>query len=268
MATAGRRGSLHTLDVRATRQYTLNETVAEQLRKLPPVHTRAFWDYLREANQGSQRYVASEVLVMAVRYFVRHGNQEERDQAAELLVLRTKPLILRYARAVDRWRHSPESSDFLQKVSVTLWQHILDPQREFWEANFQEALRRIVISAARGAGSARDNRQQHEERFNSTNSQGGDRAWEPVDSAPTPDAQVLASVESAKLRDALLRLPYQEQQVLILLFEERLKITSQDSSEKTVCSVLGVTDRTVRNIRSRVLRRLRQLLGPQEEYSR
>ena len=213
-----------------SRNYRRRADVEAEIVGLPPADHAGLTAALRAAR-------APETLVHGIRRLNRAGRTAEAQAMADLLVERVAPLVARiaYAQAVP----AGDREDLAQMALTQMWQEVYDsaPQHEFWEVHFAHMVR---LSCGEAAERLRRQRR-HERPFKRAVSDEGD-AWSEEDSLADP--QALEPV--LLLPEALAQLEGNVRRALYLKslgYKER----SKDAGEPTISSLLGVSDRTVRN---------------------
>ncbi|HUS14995.1 MAG TPA: sigma-70 family RNA polymerase sigma factor [Chloroflexia bacterium] len=213
-----------------SRGYQRRAAVEAEIVALPAVTDPALLPALEGAT-------ALETLVHGIRRFRAAGRQAEAQVVAEWLIERAAPLVARIARG--QAVRAEDREDLAQTALLQMWQEVQNslPQHEFWEVHFAHMLRLACADAAerlRRPG-------EHERPFKRGTSDDGD-PWNEEDTLADPRA-----LEPAMLvPEALAQLDGNVRHALYLKtlgYKER----SKDSSEPTISSLLGVSDRTVRN---------------------
>jgi RNA polymerase sigma factor (sigma-70 family) len=223
------------------RSYQRRAEVEAEIVALPPADHAGLPAALRHA-------AALETLVHGIRRLLAAGRGAEAQTVADVLIERAAPLVTRiaYSQVVAVSDHD----DLVQNALVQMWQEVfnLGPQHEFWEVHFAHMVRMACLDAA-----DRLRRQRaHERPFKRGVSAEGD-PWSEEDTLPDPEAlePVLDVPEAmAQLDGNIRRALY----LKVLGFKER----SKDKNEPTISSILGVSDRTVRNY----LRAAEEILRP------
>ena len=213
-----------------SRSYRRKAEVEAEIRALPPAHDPALPGALEAAT-------AYETLTHGIRRLQAAGRTQAAEQVANRLIERIAPLVARIAagQAV-----LPDEREDLQQMALTqMWQEVYNPapQHEFWEVHFAHMLR---VTCADAAERLRRQRA-HERPFHRGTTDDGD-AWNEEDTIADPRAfepALLAPEALAQLDGNVRRALY----LKTLGFKER----SKDSGEPTISSLLGVSDRTVRN---------------------
>lgn len=74
--------------------------------------------------------------------------------------------------------------------------------------------------------------------------------WIPTDNADEPEAQVLQTLETDKLREAIISLNSEQQEVIILRFGQGLNLQeTSDMMNKTVSAIKSLQFRAIQNLR-------------------
>jgi DNA-directed RNA polymerase specialized sigma24 family protein len=223
------------------RNYRRRADVEAEIVALPPADHAGLLGALRRA-------VALETLVHGIRRLLAAGRHADAEVVANLLIERAAPLITRiaYSQVVA----AGDRDDLTQNALMQMWQEVCDraPQHEFWEVHFAHMARVACLDAADRLRRQR----QHERPFKRGLSDEGD-PWSEEDTLPdlaAPEPALLVPEALAQLDGNVRRALY----LKTLGFKER----SKDTNEPTISSILGVSDRTVRNY----LRAAEEILRP------
>ena len=116
---------------------TIDYAVDFDLRR-PYVRAR-----LAERIAGGGYVVPDVALVRAIRVAHERGDDAARDALFELLVIRCRPMFIRYASGL---RHRPElREDAIADMIEQLWKEILNPKERFIEMNFAYYLKCLCV---------------------------------------------------------------------------------------------------------------------------
>jgi RNA polymerase sigma factor (sigma-70 family) len=208
------------------RQYAYRTpAVAAEVAALPAPGDPAFLPYVRAAQEP-------ETVVRAIRRLVAAGDPATARQAGEVLYALITPRLGVIARHYFPYQPTP-AADLAGELSLQVWRAIRDlrPAHDFWAFNFWCAVNRDASGLAA-----------HLHRWV--------RAEVPAlpNDADHPDAPLPDPATTLYAAELLAALRPQERIVAVLL--------AQGHSTVTIAARLGVTDRTVRNIRRRAAARL------------
>ncbi len=233
---------------------------------LPVYGCADFWDAVEEPG------LALEVLVKCVRVAIRYGDSKGRNRVIEVIFRRTQMANEYWASSALRSTglQADERKALVNDLFADLCERVIraliDPQRRFWEENFQHCLRferqhayyaLMVREGHRGNRHAKQS-----ERVPRTLIESLDRAGEHINSdgevwqrdiEDKRAQQELLAVEHADLMQFVLRLPERLRMVVLLVYWEGRSI-------KDVAQIVGITDRSVRNRLSEAARLLRSEL--------
>ena len=229
---------------------------------LPMYGTLPFWRCIEETNM--QLALPLETLVTCARAAVAHGDEVGRNRILSVIIARTQSINERWAeQALARLPALSEErealiSDVYADLCERIIRAVLDPTRGFWEEHFQHSLffeRKHVYKACL----LREGWWQHElERAREEEAviprrvpralvESLDRPIITIDGdeqqMPIPDEraqQAFQAVEHADVPCLVMRLPEKLKAVIWLLFWE-------GRTEKETATILGVSDRTIRN---------------------
>lgn len=229
---------------------------------LPMYGTLPFWRCIEETNM--QLALPLETLVTCARAAVAHGDEVGRNRILSVIIARTQSINERWAEeALARLPVLSEErealiSDVYADLCERIIRAVLDPTRGFWEEHFQHSLffeRKHVYKACL----LREGWWQHElERAREEEAviprrvprvlvESLDRPIITIDGdeqqMPIPDEraqQAFQAVEHADVPRLVMRLPEKLKAVIWLLFWE-------GRTEKETATILGVSDRTIRN---------------------
>jgi RNA polymerase sigma factor (sigma-70 family) len=212
-----------------TRDYRRRPAVETEIRALPAAGATLV-AALRTA-------VAPETLVHGIRRLRTAGEAAAADTVMSLLIERISGLVaaVAYSQAV-----LPEDrEDIVQATFIQVWNEITDtrPQFEFWEVHFNHMVRLACADAAERLRQAR----RHERPFRTATNDDGD-TWSEESTLADPEA-----IEgSALVAEALAQLDGPVRRAFYLKMQG-FKEKSKDTSEPTISTILGVSDRSVRN---------------------
>ena len=222
------------------RGYTRRPEVEAEIRALPAVANAGF----AEAALAGR---FEETLVFAMRALVRSGNRAATEPLLERLLECAERRVAEHLnRLLRSWE---DREDAARTVAARLWEEVFDlsPQKSFWDINFTWKLKKCCIDAVQPHYRQRANERQFKRSETSD-----DRYPDEAASLPDPveiDADLyvpewLMQLEGVVRQAAVLKYHgYQEK--------------SNDPTEDTISSLLGVTDRSVRNY----LKKAREILS-------
>lgn len=227
----------------------------------------AFWRWLD--NLAVYSNLALEKLVGYVRQAVEAGDDTGRNRLVEVIIWRTQAMNQTWAYFA--LRHSPirvqdldgQAWDLYADLCELLVRSLINPQKIFWEENFLHCLRFERQHAYR-AFMIREGYWQHSPAWRCKRVPRvllasldqpcqSEASSEPLEEWYLEDDQArreLLQVEQTELLYRILRYPVKLRSVLLLIFWE-------GRTEKEAASILGVTDRTIRNRLREALQLLR-----------
>jgi len=213
-----------------SRSYRRRAEVESEIRGLPPAGDPGLLPALAAAQ-------ALETLVHGIRRLQTAGRLLDAERVAQWLVERASPLVSRIAGS--QVVPADDRDDLAQTALIQMWQEVYNtaPQHEFWEVHFSHMLRMACADAAERLRRQRA----HERPFKRGTTEAGD-AWSEEDNLADP----LAVEPALLVPEALAQLDGNVRRAVYLKtlgYKER----SKDSGEPTISSLLGVSDRTVRN---------------------
>jgi Sigma-70, region 4 len=251
--------------------------LAALYNKLPEYESTTFWHTLEDTN------IPLEVLVRCLRNAIAYGDNPRRNRIIEIIIRRTQT-------ANEYWANNALKninlqiderkalvSDLYADLCERLIRALIDPQRSFWEENFQHCLR-FERQHTYQAFMLREGRwHDRNAEVSRATTRRVPRALVKSLDQPIHDAvgecevwvqdiedkraqQELLAVEHIDLLNLVLHLPQKLRSVVLLIFWE-------GRSEKDTARILGVTDRTVRNRLHEVWKILRSELAPESEGS-
>ncbi len=213
-----------------TRDYWCKPEVAAEIRSLRDVPD----EQLVEVDTQSREL---ETLVRAIRRLIRAGREAEATVLEDILLRRAERVIARVAR--NQFADSPsDREDAIQEVTLRLWQKVGDcsPKEEFWEANFYGAVAHVCSNVADSIRRVRGRERQFDR---GENEEGIPRDEEAEVADPDEMDTALYAPEALALLDGDRRRAIQ---LDMLGFKQK----SNNPQEPTISSLLGVSDRTVR----------------------
>jgi Sigma-70, region 4 len=242
---------------------------------LPEYGTLAYWHTI-EAEDASdvtdeRSALPLEVLVRSLRAVIARGDIEGRNRIMTQIIRRTQKYNEYWASNALNALHIPASErkeavrDLFADLYERIMRALIDPERAFWEENFQHCLRfermHVFQALLMREGwwkhqSERIPRNLLESLDAAPHSKNGERREFTIEDEQA-EKDFLA-VELSHVPLLLLRLPESLQSVLVLLFWE-------GRTEKDVASLLSITDRTVRNRLRRALQLLQGELADERE---
>lgn len=239
---------------------------------LPEYGTPAYWHAIETEDANDvQSALPLEVLVLSLRTAIERRDGEGRNRIMTQIIRRTQKYNEDWASNALKVLHIPagERREVVRDLFADLYERIMraliDPERVFWEENFQHCLRfeRMHVFQAllmregwwkhQGERIPRNLLESLDVAPHSTSGERREIAIE--DEQAQKD---LLAVELSHVPLILLRLPESLQSVLVLLFWE-------GKTEKDVASLLSITDRTVRNRLRRALQLLQGELANERE---
>lgn len=244
---------------------------------LPEYGCATFWHTLEDTN------IPLEVLVRCLRTAIAYGDNPGRNRIIEIIIRRTQTTNEYWANnalkninlQIDE--RKAFVSDLYADLCERLIRAFIDPQRSFWEENFQHCLR-FERQHTYESFMLREGRWHHRNAEVSRTATrrvprtlmksldhpihdtiGEGEVWV-QDIEDKRAQQELLAVEHIDLLNLVLHLPQKLRSVVLLIFWE-------GRSEKDTARILGVTDRTVRNRLHEVWKILRSELAPEREGS-
>lgn len=203
--------------------------------------------HLREHGAG----LAPETLVHLMRCACFAGAQERFERCAQMLLGQSgedgsfvgghcEPLIRRMAAHFSLTEDPDVTNDFRAACHAMMWQAILAgvTVKPFWEERFFRALKGVCLDVGRSMLEGR-------RRLVRFSEDGEDAASEQIVDGSTEDI-VLSGIDESTLRQVMRDLPPKVGRVAWLSWVEGFQASSKDSSEVTVASTLGISDRMVR----------------------
>jgi Sigma-70, region 4 len=249
--------------------------IAGQFLTLPPYGSKEFWQRIEESQ--SQQALPLEVLVKCVRVAIRREDDAIKKRILELIFRRIQAANEYWSKQILLKLHLPieEQSMCAHDLYADLCERVIramyDEKRQFWEENFQHCLsfeRKHTYQAFmtregrwfHGYTDGPDSRRIPRSRMDSLDhptwyANGEAREMEIVDE----QAQLaLLAVERQDLPLLIVDLPEKLKSVIWLLFWG-------GKTEKHVASILGISDRTVRNRLQKALAYCVQVLSLREQ---
>ena len=230
------------------REYQHPENVQRQIAGLPPLGCKDFWLRAQIVEDDSETQLAAETLVYCLRQFLARGDVDSARQVAVLLLPRCVPIIVNQAK---KWSLLSERDfdDMRQEVHLQLWKELCDPRERFWEVRFYRALWCLCFDVAKQQSRV----QKEEDPWPHYTDEEGDSVEVDME-----DPDPIDPSEQVYVEQTLGRLDEPIRTAVYLRIIEEWPIHSQDPSNPTISSVLGVTDRTVRNYLKRGLAELHE----------
>ena len=244
---------------------------------LPEYGGATFWHTLEDTN------IPLEVLVRCLRTAIACGDNQGRNRIIEIIIRRTQTTNEYWANNalktinVQIDERKALVSDLYADLCERLIRAFIDPQRSFWEENFQHCLRferqhtyqAFMLREGRWhdgsvgvypAATRRVPRTLMKSLDQPIHDAVGEGEVWVLDIEDKRAQQELLAVEHIDLLHLVLHLPQRLRSVVLLIFWE-------GRSEKDTARILGVTDRTVRNRLHEVWKILRNELAPEREGS-
>lgn len=244
---------------------------------LPEYGSAAFWHAIEEPG------VPLEVLVRCLHVAVGYGDNAGRNRVAETIIRRTQAINEYWASNIlkdinlEADERKALANDLYADLCESLIRALIDPERSFWEENFQHCLRferqhtyqafmvreghwnnkNVEVPPAATRRIPRILIKSLDRPVRRLDGEG--EVWM-HDIEDKRAQQALLAVEHADLLRLVLHLPQQLRAVVLLIFWE-------GRTQKDTAQILGVTDRTVRNRLYEVSKMLRGELEPEREGS-
>ena len=239
-------------------------TFAAVYNALPAYGCAAFWRAIEEPGR------ALEILVRCVRVAAARGDNEGRNRIIEIIICRTQDTNEYWADhalkhlGLQADEHRSLAFDLYADLCERVMRALIDPQRPFWEENFQHCLRFERKHTYQAIMTREGRWQKHSELTGAKNtaelvSLTGDRRvpralLHSLDRAirftdgelgeleieDERAQQQLLAIERTDLLNLVLQLPEKLRSVILLIFWE-------GRSERDTARILAITDRTVRN---------------------
>ena len=220
------------------------ETVTAQLTEMSRLPRGQVLRRIGETDKN--KWLARETLVTLARAYTRAGDEETARRALEILLARQRPAIAARVRA---WRtlETSDHEDVEGQIVVKLMEYVanLTPSEEFWECNFTSCfdLRTVNILKAFAA-----RRTPAISAFTVTAS-GEERDL----LAEVPDISAEARFQDIEVEELRASLSRDNPQI-----EEFLYLHLAGMTEAKIAARLGVTDRTLRNWKTKMRAALSQ----------
>ncbi len=255
---------------------------------LPAYGSIAFWKAIEETDR--QKAIPLEVLVTCLRLSVANGDIAVRNRIIEVIIRRTQVeneywtySVLKYIRVSTDVR-TMLADDLYADLCECLIRALLDPERLFWEKNFQHCLRferqHVYSAFMRREGRGRLNVSSHlstgiVEDLKSVEADGNTVVPRRIPrglmySLDTPmplvdDESLELLIEDERAQEAFQAIEREDVPRLVMGLPQKLKaivwlIFWEGRTEKDTAQVLGITDRTVRNRLREALKVLRDTL--------
>ncbi|MEM7583350.1 MAG: hypothetical protein AAF560_08225 [Acidobacteriota bacterium] len=179
--------------------------------------------------------LSSECVVHLIRQDLRRGSRHLADELTPLLLARCDASLRGSVRGFDTATAREVREEVLGRVALSL----LEPgdEADFLEVRFALALKRLRIDACRKAR----RRLQRQVELEAT---GDEDAPSPVERLPPQPAR---QEDRLVIRQALAKLGDAEREVLVLHRLAGLPLRSQDASKPDLVTLLGRSERTLRN---------------------
>ena len=241
--------------------------LARQYHTLPTYSSPTFWTLL-EGCQEDEQALPLEVLVKVLREAGARKDELARRRLCEIIIARVQTSnelwvrqILASTRVLADERRDM-AADLYSDLCELLLRALLDPTHSFWEENFQHSLRfarkhacesflrregRLISPGRRVPRTLLESL----ERF-------GKEADRTLDIRDEHAEQALYRVEQTNLAATLVHLPVHQRAVIWLIFFE-------GQTTKTVGTLLGISERTVRNRLRAALTQLRKVFEAEQE---
>ncbi len=251
------------------------QILAHLYNSLPEYGSFAYWHTIEaeDTNDVTDGRFALplEVLVRSLRVAIALGDVKGRNRIMTQIIRRTQKYNEYWASNVLNTLHilASERKEVVRDLFADLYERVIraliDPERAFWEENFQHCLRfeRMHVFQAflmREGWSKQQSERIPRNLLNSLDTSVGSSDGERHEIA-IEDEQTQKDLLAVELSDVpllLLRLPDYLQSILVLLFWE-------GRTEKEVAAILRITDRTVRRRLQHALRLLRGELATERE---
>jgi RNA polymerase sigma factor (sigma-70 family) len=238
-----------------------------QFQALPAYGSAEFWSRMEEPQL--KLALPLEVLVKCVRIAITREDSAGKNRIFEMIFRRTQGANEYWSRQVLSKMHLPSEErcmyahDLYADLCERVIRAIHDSKRQFWEENFQHCLcfeRKHAYQAFMTREGRWYNQQANESAtrrvprsligsLDQPVQHLNGESWE-MDIVDEQAQQALLSVEQHDLPLLILDLPEKLKLVIWLIFWE-------ERTEKNVASILGVSDRTVRNRLHKALSLLR-----------
>ena len=244
--------------------------LASQFQALPTYGSVEFWSLIEESQL--KLALPLEVLVKCIRVAIAREDNVGKKRIFEMIFRITQGANEYWSRQMLSRIHLPseERCMYAQDLYADLCERVIralhDSRRQFWEENFQHCLcfeRKHAYQAFMTREGRWYNQHAHESgtrriprsligRLDQPVQHANGESWE-MDLEDEQAQQALLSVEQHDLPLHILDLPEKLQSVIWLIFWE-------GRTEKSVATILGVSDRTVRNRLHKALNLLRTVI--------
>src|SRR5579884_600586 len=236
-------------------------------------NSSTFWQEIEEVDR--QKALPLEALVKYLRFAVANGDNAARNRIVEVIVRRTQMENEYWTRSVLKYVRVPAderamlASDLYADLCECLIRALLDPERLFWEENFQHCLRfeRQHVYEAFMRREGRWNVDAHRSRRKGEDVKDAESKDNTIVPRRIPrgllrsmDATVLLAdgetletmIEDEHAQEALQAIEREDVPRLVLSLPSKLKsvvwlIFWEGRTERDTAQVLGISDRTVRN---------------------
>lgn len=226
-----------------TREPAVEAQIARYLNSPPAL----LWRHAAVRDHHDPDWVQEETLVALLRIRQREDDRDAVSRALEILIARTAPKI---ARQIHAWRIPPQHvEDCIGEIQTQMIEALVSDTKshEFWEVRFWVCLERRLQTVARRYRNQAD---QIADLSPPEDSEGRDT--DPLDRLP--DSGAITPHQWAEYHEALSLLTERERCAFVLFRGEQWK-------QSEIAELLGVTDKTVRNLLHRAAERLRGWSG-------
>lgn len=188
--------------------------------------------------------VQLETLVVFLREKKHAGETPLVNELAAAILIHSKNLISAIARSLS-YGNNKKACQLIDEITGKMWDKLLnlDKSQKFWEANFKTSIKRTALNCQKHLARTENNE------ISLTNTDSGGNESDRLEYIP--DFRNPDPVQNILIHEALGTLTLQERTVIILSVKE--KWTHQEIAEQ-----LGITDRTVRNILTRIDKKLEE----------
>jgi RNA polymerase sigma factor (sigma-70 family) len=226
---------------------TREATVEAQISRYLHSPAALLWRHAAVRDHHDANWVQEETLVALLRVWHAEGDATLVDRALEILLARSAAKI---ARQVNCWRIPPQHvEDCVSEIQTQMIEALLSPERghEFWEVRFWVCLERRIHTTARRYRSQADPIVSLDP---IEDSEGHETARLDQIAADCP----VSPHQWAEYHEALSLLTERERCAFVLFRGEQWK-------QSEIAELLGVTDKTVRNLLHRAAERLKHWSG-------
>lgn len=243
-----------------------------RFQALPPAGSMAYWERLEDA----QHPLPLEVLTRCLRERYFAGAEDDADRVMERLVRSVQKQVGFWSRGIAEHsraaKHQGIADDLAQECYRALWEDLIDEDDHFFQTHFISALTRLEQHVAHQVmtqagewtrqGTKKSSRVPVKER-DSINAPRTDDDGHPLDLdlADTSSADDFERLEAQVIvADLLNQCDEQERRLVDAIFFRGI-------TQKEAAAELGTTDRTIRNMLTRLCTKLRDLASDGEEGS-